>query len=393
MSGLKIAWVSHTAALGGAERCLVEAVRGLSQAGHVVHVAIPHAGELESALRAAGAEVTTLPFAWWVHPGESWKPAAYYRIKRAIPHRRDARRMAEWLRGLAPDLVVTNTLTVATGARASRLAGLPHVWYLHEFGREDHNLRFDGGEARALREMDRLSTSVVANSEAVARRFKPHFAPGKVSVVEYAVEIPRDALAHPATPSPDDSAPLRLLLMGQMTPGKGQEDAVRAVALLRDRGVLVALSLVGSQHHAAYVGQLHALVEALGVADRVTLRGPTEDPFAEYRRADGALVCSRSEAFGRVTVEAMKMGLPVIGADAGGTSELIAEGVSGLHYPPGDAEALADLVERLHRDRISLRAMGKAARAGALERFIPARYAEGLAAVFQAAVREGRAAR
>ncbi len=64
-----------------------------------------------------------------------------------------------------------------------------------------------------------------------------------------------------------------------------------------------------------------------------------------------ALMCSHSEAFGRVTVEAIKFGLPVIGANSDGTRELIREGWNGLLYPRGQLAELADRIDRLYWDQ------------------------------------------
>ena len=57
-------------------------------------------------------------------------------------------------------------------------------------------------------------------------------------------------------------------------------------------------------------------------------------------------MCSRAEAFGRVTVEAMKLGLPVIGAARGATPELVRDGWNGLLYAHGDANELAGKIDR-----------------------------------------------
>jgi glycosyltransferase involved in cell wall biosynthesis len=78
-------------------------------------------------------------------------------------------------------------------------------------------------------------------------------------------------------------------------------------------------------------------------------------------------MCSECEAFGRVTVEAMRAGLPVCGTNAGGTPEIIDPGVNGLLSPAGDANALAanlmalELDEDLRR-RIASRALETAQR-------------------------------
>jgi glycosyltransferase involved in cell wall biosynthesis len=116
----------------------------------------------------------------------------------------------------------------------------------------------------------------------------------------------------------------------------------------------------------------------------------TPDPLARLGDADVALMCSSSEAFGRVTVEAMKLGRPVIGADAAGTAELVRDGWNGLLYPAGDPAALAVCIERLHGDRPFLRALGAQAREWSCATFTPARYGDGLLQAFTRAAAGAR---
>lgn len=113
----------------------------------------------------------------------------------------------------------------------------------------------------------------------------------------------------------------------------------------------------GEERH---LGELRALAQRLDVADRVRLTGPVADPLPVLDGADIVLVCSRDEAFGRVTVEAMKRGRPVVGAGAGATPDLIDHGVSGLLYPPGNARALAAEVAGLLADHERRAAVGRA---------------------------------
>jgi glycosyltransferase involved in cell wall biosynthesis len=85
------------------------------------------------------------------------------------------------------------------------------------------------------------------------------------------------------------------------------------------------------------------------VTDRVEFWGYIPDPERAFLAADCALMCSRSEAMGRVTAEAMSCGRPVIGFDAAGTSELIAHGETGLLYR-GGSDGLADAMARYLSD-------------------------------------------
>jgi glycosyltransferase involved in cell wall biosynthesis len=93
------------------------------------------------------------------------------------------------------------------------------------------------------------------------------------------------------------------------------------------------------------------------------------------------------EAFGRATVEAMKLGRPVVGAASGGTLELVRDGWSGLLYKPGDTAALAERVERLDRDRAFLRELAANARSWATATFTTERFTNSLMAVFDAVSR------
>jgi glycosyltransferase involved in cell wall biosynthesis len=87
---------------------------------------------------------------------------------------------------------------------------------------------------------------------------------------------------------------------------------------------------------------LEALAKAEGVQERIFLTGFLRDPVPVMEAADVILVCSRIEGFGRVTVEAMRLGKPVVAAASEGTLELVRDGFNGLLYEPGNPEQLAD---------------------------------------------------
>jgi glycosyltransferase involved in cell wall biosynthesis len=73
----------------------------------------------------------------------------------------------------------------------------------------------------------------------------------------------------------------------------------------------------------------------------------TENPQSYYEQADIVLVCSQCEALGRVTIEAMKMGLPIVASNQGGNLELIQEGYNGYTYQLGNPTDLANKILQL----------------------------------------------
>ncbi len=372
---MKIVWVSHDSGVSaGAELCLLEGVRGLAGRGHELHVVVPAPGMLSERLKNVRASVLVIPYRWWMH--------YHFRLpfKRVFQNWLATKRLAEILRQVRPDVVITNTLTIPVGAFASRRARVAHVWYIHEFGLEDHGLRFDLGRSLSLSCIDRLSARIIVNSRAVYDRFRPHFPEHKMRQVYYAIDIPAST---PVCEVNDGS--FRLILVGRICAGKRQEDAVRAVSLVAQKGQDIQLSLVGNEN-VEYGASLRRLARKLGVEKRVEFVPFTEDPFSRVARSHLALVCSESEAFGRITVEAMKMGKAVVGADSGATGELIQDGVTGFLYRPGDFGDLAHKIERLAGDRALLGQMGRAAAAWSNGRFTLENYCSDLQSVLEEAV-------
>ncbi len=275
-------------------------------------------------------------------------------------------------------------MTIGSAAFASRCCRIPHVYYVHEFGREDHGFNFDLGSGLTYTLMDKLSHRIVANSNAVARKLQKEISSEKIRIVSYAVEIPE----HDPVPPISDGA-FRLILVGRMIPSKGQEDAIRALSMLVQKGLTVQLLLLGTAGR-EYQRVLHNMAERLGVSQHVQFADFTHDPFSQILRSHLTLMCSRNEAFGRVTVEAMKLGKPVVGANSGGTSELIQHGFNGLLYKPGDVQELSQNIETFYQNRDLLAQMGRNAREWSHSAFTTAKQVAGLVSVFEEVLSEFR---
>jgi glycosyltransferase involved in cell wall biosynthesis len=253
-----------------------------------------------------------------------------------------------------PAMVITNTMTIPCHAIAARLLGIPHHWMVLEFGREDHGLWFLFGHHRTIRWIARLSDTVICNSLAVEQAMLAVDPTMNTRVLYPVVDDPTGT---PPQRRPDER--LRTILAGYFSPAKGQHLAIEAIAHARQAGVDIELTLIGAGPHEP----LRTLAHQLGVDDLVTIHDPTPDLRPYWAAAHVGLMCSRSEAFGRVTVEAMRAGLPVCGTDSGGTPEIIQPGVAGLLSPPGDPAALAANLMTLAADENLRRTLA----AGALQ--------------------------
>ena len=346
--------------MGGAERCLLELAEGLVRGFDAdVEVVLPAPGPLAAALAGVGARTVVVRNYGWATLRKGRMAGRFMALANLSATHRIARRLVR----SRPDLVATNSLINPAGAYAAELAGLPHVWLVHEYGDLDHGYRFTLGIGRTLAEVGRLSQRVVTCSHALARRVAAHVPVYKLEVAYYAITL---GASTPTSPPPGATGAPQVLLLGRKHPGKGQAEAIRAVARLRERGSAATLRLVGEPSQPD-VRDLERLSLELGATGWLELAPPVDDPIAEIDACDVLLLCSRSEAFGRVLVEAMKRDRPVIAARAGGAEELVTLSGGGLLYSPGDDGALADAIDRVGRDPGEARRLANAGRSWADE--------------------------
>ncbi len=359
---MKVCVVSHSAGDGGAERVLIETVEVLRDAGIECLVVLPGEGSLAQALRVQGTTCKVLKYGWWVGDRRS----AWERLRSGVACLLSAIRLSAFFARSRCDLVITNTLATPAGALAGTIMRLPHIWWIHEFGREDHGLEFNFGEKFSTWLIDRTSVLVLVNSVAVASKFQSLISAGKLRLLYYSVHLNSVDTSGATAAIPRTGKP-RICIAGRITEGKGQKDAVWALKHLKDRGVDAELVLMGGG--GSYLDELRILARELGLESDVEFTGHIPNPLPLMASCDVAIVCSRCEAFGRVTVEAMKLGKPVVGTRSGGTVELIREGWNGFLYEAGDAEDLASKLEILLKDGELRTRMGEAARAWATEWF------------------------
>ncbi len=200
--------------------------------------------------------------------------------------------------------------------------------------------------------------------------------PGQVEVVYDGIELEQmDQGADGAAFRRDHGLPADAFvvgLVGLLIPWKGQGvllDAAPAILAAIPEAHLV---LAGGtpEECTAYEAELRDRVRQEGVEGRVHFLGHVTDMAALYNGLDVVLSCSTSpEPLGTVVIEAMAMGRPLVGPAHGGAAEMVEADRSGLLVPPGDADALAAAIVRLHDDPAEAARLGAAARARALALF------------------------
>lgn len=170
-----------------------------------------------------------------------------------------------------------------------------------------------------------------------------------------------------------EGEPWRVLAVSRLEPVKGYDHLIRAIHLLRQRGVNVRLDIVGDGQIRA---DLQRQVESLGLNEHITLHGAVLQEYLadHYRRADVFAVSSAPirgtyESLPTVLLEALAVELPTVSTRTTGSPEIIEDGVTGLLVPPADSVKLADAIQWMIEHPDEARAMGQRGREVVLERF------------------------
>jgi glycosyltransferase involved in cell wall biosynthesis len=164
-------------------------------------------------------------------------------------------------------------------------------------------------------------------------------------------------------------------IVGSLHPVKGQDEAISAISELVRRGIDAHLLVIGDGPK-RFAATLYKKVEEYELRSHVKFTGYVENPLPYIQMTDVMLMCSKWEAFPRVTIEAMLAGKPLIGSARGGIVEQIQDGETGLLYQGGNYLELADKIQYLYENHEERLRLGKAARRWAIDRFTQERYAK-----------------
>jgi glycosyltransferase involved in cell wall biosynthesis len=360
--------VAHPSAdVYGSDLQLLESLTGLLEGGHDVRLVLPAGGPLVDRLPGGIAlQTRAVP----VLRKALLRPRALAALLLRTPV--ELYRLARSLRRARPDVVYVNTVTLPHWIFAARLARVPVLVHVHEAEELSRPLVRKVLYAPLL-----AARRVIANSEttrAVVLAAHPRLARRTV-VVPNGVPDPG--------PQPESAVEIdHLVVVSRLSPRKGIDVALEAVARLRRGGRAVTLQLCGTPFagYEWFEEQLRRRAARDDLAGAVEFAGYVSPPSQALRRASVVLVPSLGESFGNAAVEAMLARRPVVASGVQGLAEVIEDGQSGLLVAPGDPVALADAVERLLTDRQFAQRIAVQGRDRAVELYSVERYRRAIAA-------------
>lgn len=321
-----VTFVAAEAENGGSERYLEVLVSTLG-AGWVGRILLLRHGPLEDRLRSLGHEVVVVP----AHGRAGILPAAF-KLRRLFS-------------GGAPEVVHANGIKAALVTSLATIGmPTPIVWAKHDFS-------WDGPLARVV---GRRSSQIVAQSSALTTIFHGELAE-RVYVIPAGIRLPetdrpcsRRRVTRLLGCGPDQ---LIVILVGRLQESKGQIELLEAVPEILALRPQVRFCFVGGGHpfQPEYGRALRARCQELGVESAVTFAGYRADAQELLAGCDVAVVPSMPDHRGRgreggplVAIEALALGVPVVGYTHGGIPEAV--GDAGYLVSAGDREALRDAI-------------------------------------------------
>lgn len=360
---MRILQLNSASTIGGGERHVADLSNALAARGHQVFAALRPASPLRERLKLPDANIFTLPLRNSLDIASASQLAQLAREHEIeIVHAHLARDYppAAFAQRRAPpaQLVLTRHVPFALNS-------------LHKF---------------ALANVAR----VIAVSEGVAQKLREQriFADDKIRVVPNGIEFEsydvalrdfdRDAYRHSSLQT---SARFLVGTVGELSETKGQEDFLRAAAIVARRGVSkgtnsanapdVEFLVVGEDNSPDQ--RTHRRLERIVVEEdlrgRVHLRGYVPDLPRLLAALDVYVSASRAEAFGLATVEAIACGACIVATATDGSREIVEDGTTGRLVPVGDVDAMAASLVALLEDDGERARLAANARASARERF------------------------
>jgi glycosyltransferase involved in cell wall biosynthesis len=340
--------VLHLAEVSGPSRTLRPRLERMASQGDL-DVVVPGPGGAAESYRDI-ARITMLDYRPLSFPAAPADLAAI--IGRLA---RETQAFRRHLREARPDLVVIATATLPAALVAARLERLPVIVKLAEIFDKGHVRsapRTLAGQATLALHRS-LADVLICSSKTVAAQLRGS---GRARVLPLYPGISPEHATGDGAAFRDahglrDAAPL-IAVVGNIAAGRGQDLAVRALGLVRDRFPHAACALVGAPHPNAldrsFCDGVIELADELGLSERVILPGFVDRVADVYAAADVVVNPARfNEPFGRVAPEALVAGCPVVATRVGAIPEVLRDGTDALIVDPESPAAIAEAISRV----------------------------------------------
>ena len=336
---LNICFFSHSSALGGAERSLLDLIRSLVSQGVICSIVMPGEGPLKVACQSLGVTVKIVPsMSWWCNIDSS--ESCFQEVANSL--KTEFSDILSFVQSISPDAIYSQTIVNPFGAMIAEELNLPHFWAIREYGELDHSLKFWFDYKSSMKAMFDSSDYIfgIAKTVATVVLDKEHTS-DKVQINYSKVDVPEKYKVKEFKPNLQETT--KIGVFGAIVEGKNQRDAINAVLSLLNQGYDVELYLVGTWQQ-DYYDSLMEIIQNSSFGDKVKFTGYVDDPIEVMNDMHIVISCAKLEALGRTLFEAILLKVPIIYSNTGGPAEIYKNEVHGLAYQLNNDKDLADKI-------------------------------------------------
>lgn len=347
---MKILFVASYSGNSGANHSFVALIEELRKKEIDPVVLIPKNGPLEGKLREKNIKYYKIRYFNWVESIGNMKSPKYvikWKIK-SIMNMFQEINISKIIKKEDIKLVHINSSTINMGASSALKMKIPIVWHIREFLEEDLGKTF--WDYKRSISLISKSNKVIAISKSVKDKYLEYIGENKILKIYNGVDINE---YENYNVFPTLKGKIILTIAGRIVKQKGFKEAIYAVSNLINEGYNLKLQIVGDEGDELYKKELKSIVSQLDLTESIEFLGFRNDMPNIWKATDIALVCSKAEAFGRVTVEAMLSNSYVVGSNSMGTAELLGEELGSL-YEAGDVEDLTNELRFILEDKSKL---------------------------------------
>lgn len=333
---MNILFTAAESSISGANKSMCILIKNIRKHNNNVFVVLPNKGDIEKELKERHIEyfvVKSKP--WTVDVKTNGLKCIIKSMKRQIYNFKAIRRIKKIIKEKDIDIVHNNSISAYVGPVAGKKGKCKVIWHIREFLEEDHGLKICKGFNH--KKIINSSDKIITISKCVYNKYCKIYNKDKMIMIYNGINT--DEFLYKKCFDKDKK--IKIACIGRISEGKGQMELVKSIKLLDKKYKnKIEVYLVGNDN-SEYAKKIKNFVQKNSLNDLISFTGNIYDIKEFYKKIDIVIVSSRNEAFGRTTIEAMLESCLVIGANTGGTEELIKNEKYGLLYDQGSEESLA----------------------------------------------------
>ncbi|MGK0452837.1 MAG: glycosyltransferase involved in cell wall biosynthesis [Paraglaciecola sp.] len=326
-------------------------------------VLLPRAGEICKEFEKEKIEFQISHFYWWVNNNQGIFQKVL-NVRKQIRNQFRVKQICKLFCYENIDLVYSNSVTINMGVFISRKLHCPHIWHIRET-MEAYNFRYSLGKWFAKKHFQKPTNRYILISDFLFRSYSNCIPSNKITRIYNGVngiELHRKENQFEGV--------LKLCMVGVISEQKNQLDILKAIKILVEEYQItnIHLHIIGTAK-GDYLEGIQNFIAANHLTRFISFHGHQSNVSEWLSKMNLGIMCSRDEAFGRVTIEYMLHRLPVIASNSGANPELIVPGNNGEIYELYNAQDLANKIMTFVNNPDLLEEYGRYAQEFAAENF------------------------